>query len=90
MIAASGAHRLSFHVLALTIPGALLLIGLWTPAAGVLAALLEAWNTVMSGNESKQEILLICVCTAIAMLGPGCWSIDSVLFGRRRLDLDDR
>lgn len=89
-IAASGFHSLSFLVLALAIPGALLLIGLWTPVAGVLAAIREALNVVMSSDGLRQDILLICVCISIAMLGPGCWSIDSVLFGRRRLDLNER
>ena len=67
----------------------LLLIGLWTPVAGILAALLEALLILMSSQEPKEGVLLICVCAAIAMLGPGCWSSDSVLFGRRRLDIND-
>ena len=89
-VGASGFRSPGLLVLTSLIPGCLLLIGLWTPVAGVLAALVEALNIVIIGDESKRGILLICVCAAIAMLGPGCWSIDSVLFGRRRLDLNDR
>jgi putative oxidoreductase len=88
-IAASGARSLGALALTSTIPGALLLIGLWTPVAGILAALLEALMILMTSQEPKEGVLLICDCVAIAMLGPGCWSIDSVLFGRRRLDIND-
>ena len=32
-------------------------------------------------------ILLAAVGVALAMLGPGAWSIDALLFGRRRMIL---
>jgi uncharacterized membrane protein YphA (DoxX/SURF4 family) len=88
-IAVSGASSLGSLAFASTIPGGLLLIGLWTPVVGILTALLEALMILKTIEEPKEGILLICVCAAIAMLGPGCWSIDSVLFGRRRLDVND-
>jgi len=88
-IAASGSRSTGLLALSSTIPGGLLLIGLWTPVAGILAALLEALMILITIERPKDGILLICVCAAIAMLGPGCWSIDSVLFGRRRLDIND-
>ena len=89
-IATSGVRSLgSLATLTSTIPGGLLLIGLWTPVAGILAALLEALMILMNIEEPKMGTLNICVCGAIAMLGPGSWSIDSVLFGRRRLELND-
>jgi putative oxidoreductase len=73
-----------------TIPGCLMLIGLWTPVAGFLAVLLEASMMLMTVEDQKVGVLLICISAAVAMLGPGCWSIDSVLFGRRRLDVNDQ
>jgi putative oxidoreductase len=76
--------------LASTIPGCLLLIGLWTPIAGILAMLLETTMVFTTMEELKAGLLLLCICAAIAMLGPGCWSIDSILFGRRRLDITSR
>jgi hypothetical protein len=88
-IAVSGASSLGSLAFASTIPGGLLLIGLWTPVVGILTALLEALMILKTIEEPKEGILLICVCAAIAMLGPGCWSIDSVLFGRRKLDVND-
>ena len=87
-IAASGSRSAGLLALTSTIPGGLLLIGLWTPVAGILAALLEALMILITIEKPKEGILLICVFAAIAMLGPGCWSIDSVLFGRRRLDIN--
>jgi putative oxidoreductase len=88
-IAASGSRSLSSLSLTSTVPGGLLVIGLWTPVAGTLGALLEGLMILKTIEAPKEGILLICVCVAIAMLGPGCWSIDSVLFGRRRLDVND-
>ena len=88
-IAASGPRGPSLLALTSAIPGGFLIVGLWTPVAGVLAAFLEALTILITGQEPKEAILLICVCAATAMLGPGCWSIDSVLFGRRRLDVND-
>ena len=72
------------------ISGGLLLIGLWTPVAGVLAALLEILMIFKASEGPKAGMLLVCISTAIAMLGPGCWSIDSILFGRRRLNISDQ
>jgi putative oxidoreductase len=76
--------------LTIVISGGLLLIGLWTPVAGILAVLLEILMILKSSEEPKLGILLVCICGAIAMLGPGWWSIDSVLFGRRRLDMSNQ
>lgn len=88
-IAVPGARSFGSLALISTIPGGLLLIGLWTPVAGILAAVLELLMTLKTIEPPKEGILFICVCAALAMLGPGCWSIDSVLFGRRRLDVND-
>lgn len=79
-----GAGLLEFGSL---FPCGLLLVGLWTPVAGVLGALVEMAMILLVGDDPKARILFICICVAIAMLGPGCWSIDSLLFGRRRLDV---
>ena len=86
-IAASGSRGPGLLALISAIPGGLLIVGLWTPVAGILAALFEAFIVLMGCQKPKEGILLICVYVAIAMLGPGCWSIDSILFGRQRLDV---
>jgi putative oxidoreductase len=66
--------------------GALFLIGLWTPIVGALIAATELWVAV-HGSEPRLSFLLATTGAATAMLGPGAYSLDARLFGRRHLDL---
>ncbi len=66
--------------------GLLLLLGLWTPVAGIVAALLEAWLALTSDRFVTHFVVAIVAVSLIA-LGPGAWSIDARLFGRRRIDV---
>jgi len=68
--------------------GALLLAGLWTPIAGVVAALVEAWIAFSHAGHSWTPIMLAILGASLAMIGPGAWSIDARLFGRKQLDQD--
>ena len=70
--------------------GLLMLIGLWTPVGSLLAVVAESWLLFAGGVATQPGVLLLSIGVAIAMLGPGSWSIDAVLFGRRRLDITDR
>ena len=65
--------------------GLLLCAGLWTPIAGMVLAALAVWSAVSAPGDPWAQILLAGVAFALAMLGPGSWSIDSRLFGRKRL-----
>ena len=72
--------------------GILLLAGLWTPIVGTLLAIDEVW-IALSLYLSRRAYIVIPVFLAVlsasvAMLGPGAWSIDARLFGRRRLYRD--
>jgi putative oxidoreductase len=72
--------------------GTLLLAGLWTPATGTFVAIDELW-IAFSVHSSPQDgqwihILLAVLTAGIAMLGPGAWSIDARLFGRKRFDIE--
>jgi len=69
--------------------GMLMLIGLWTPVGTLMAVISESWMLFIRGIVPQTAILLLSVSVAIAMLGPGSWSIDAVLYGRRRLDITD-
>jgi putative oxidoreductase len=68
-----------------------LLVGVFTPLAGVLAAAAKVWIAVSwfyshSGDPwvtLSQAIL----AAALAMIGPGAWSIDARRFGRKHIDL---
>jgi putative oxidoreductase len=69
--------------------GLLMVIGLWTPVGCLLAAVAESWLVIIGGIAVQPAILLISMGAALAMLGPGAWSIDSVLYGRQRLDITE-
>jgi putative oxidoreductase len=73
--------------------GAMFLVaGLWTPVMGTLVALDEAWIAVSlyfpSREDMRMHIFLAILAVSVAMLGPGAWSIDARLFGRKRFDID--
>jgi hypothetical protein len=74
------------YVLA-AVAGLLLLAGLWTPIAGMLVALFELWNTFARLGDPWAKILVGVLALALALLGPGAWSIDAWLFGWKRIDI---
>lgn len=70
--------------------GLLLLAGLWTPIAGVMVAFLELWKALSQPVDPWAHILLGTVGAALAMIGPGAWSVDAGLFGWKRIDIPTR
>jgi len=66
--------------------GIFLVAGLWTPISGVLAAILELWIAFSRASDLRGALLLAALGAGLAMLGPGAWSVDARLFGRRRID----
>jgi hypothetical protein len=69
---------------------ALLLAGLWTPVAGVLMAVAELCLALSHATDPWMHILLGTLGAALAMLGPGAWSVDAHLFGRKRISIPRR
>jgi uncharacterized membrane protein YphA (DoxX/SURF4 family) len=73
--------------------GILLLVGLWTPVAGALAAIVKvsiACLRFLSHSGDPWIAILQAVLGAVlAMVGPGAWSIDARLFGRKRIDMPE-
>jgi uncharacterized membrane protein YphA (DoxX/SURF4 family) len=71
--------------------GILLLVGLWTPVAGVLAGIVKVWiafSRVLShSGDPWIPIAQAVLGVALAMVGPGAWSVDARLFGRKRIDM---
>jgi uncharacterized membrane protein YphA (DoxX/SURF4 family) len=70
--------------------GVLLLVGLWTPVGGVLMAIAESFLAVSHHGDPWMHILLAVLGAALAMLGPGAWSVDARLFGRKRIVIPRR
>jgi uncharacterized membrane protein YphA (DoxX/SURF4 family) len=73
--------------------GVSLLIGLLTPIAGVLMALAtigiaRSWVPAAASNLFDTPLpafLVVIIAAAITLLGPGAFSVDRRLFGRREI-----
>ena len=65
--------------------GLFILTGLCTPVAGALIAAVELWIALAGGGHVLARIMLAVLGGTLAMIGPGAWSIDARLFGRKRL-----
>ena len=78
--------------LAAAVGGIFLLAGLWTPIMGALVAVDEVWLAVSLHSPGQEHIwihsCLAVISTSVSMLGPGAWSIDARLYGRRRFPSD--
>jgi len=77
------------HLIA-ALAGILLLLGLWTPVAGITIALVETWILFASLGNSLTATMLASLGMTVAMIGPGMWSIDARLYGRKRLQAPRR
>ncbi len=64
--------------------GISLLVGILTPLSGILAALLELACVLRTGYGGQVAALLpIAASLTLAIVGPGGYSLDARLFGRR-------
>jgi hypothetical protein len=70
--------------------GAILLAGWCTPMAGLMVLIDELWVGLSGVGQLRGSIVLASIGGALAMLGPGVWSIDARLFGRKRIDISQR
>ena len=67
------------------VAGVFLLLGLWTPLAGITIAFAELWILLAWSGSSLTPIMLASLGGTVAMIGPGMWSIDAKLYGRKHL-----
>lgn len=69
--------------------GLLLVVGLYTPVAGTMAAFVEAWIAFSHPGNLSAPIELMGLGLSLAMIGPGAWSIDARLFGRKQINTSE-
>ena len=67
--------------------GMLLVVGLWTPIAGVLVVMVEVWTALSRTDSLRICIVLATLGAALVMLGPGLRSLDARLYGRKQIDI---
>jgi hypothetical protein len=70
--------------------GILLIAGLWTPIVGTSIAMIEIWKMLTLPGDKWVWLLLGTAGAALAMLGPGLWSVDARLFGWKRIEAAPR
>jgi len=87
----SAVSRLSNYshllVAAAVLVGILLVIGLFTPVSSFAAVAFSLTNLLIDGHPSNSVIIVVATAIlesiALALLGPGAYSLDAKLFGRR-------
>lgn len=67
--------------------GVFLLLGLGTPLAAAVQVLIEGWLAFASGTFSPNHGARAVMGLALMMLGPGQYSVDRRLYGRKRIEL---
>lgn len=80
-------HALQFVMFSV---GVLLLAGLCTPIVGALQAIMQLGVVFSSGNAAIVHVLPAALGVSLVTLGPGAWSADAGLFGRKRIDIRTR
>lgn len=79
------AHGSTVLEIAGAVLGLLLIAGLWTPMVGAFAAAIEIYIAFAGGGDVWVPIIVAVLTGTLAMIGPGAWSIDARLFGRKHL-----
>ena len=70
--------------------GVLLLAGLWTPIAGALVALAAIFEAISHPAARAQFAAIAIMATALALVGPGAWSVDAWLYGWKEIKISLR
>jgi putative oxidoreductase len=89
----TAAHLSAIPQLAAAFAGIFLVSGLFTPFAGAIIVLAQAWMAVSPAfaNEGGRSlrVFLAAAAASVAMLGPGAWSLDARRFGRKVFEIGE-
>ena len=66
--------------------GLFVLFGLWISVAGALVAIIELFIAFSHNHDPWLSVLLASVGVALALLGPGNWSVDARRSGWKRIE----
>lgn len=69
------------------VAGLFVLFGLWTSVAGAVVAIIELFIAFSHGHDPWLSVLLASVGIALALLGPGNWSVDARRSGWKRIEI---
>lgn len=67
--------------------GLFVLFGLWTPVGAAVVAIIELFIAFSHNHDPWLSALLAGVCIAVALLGPGTWSVDARRSGWKRIEI---
>jgi uncharacterized membrane protein YphA (DoxX/SURF4 family) len=67
--------------------GLFVLFGLWTSVAGAVVAIIELFIAFSHHHDPWLSVLLASVGIAVALLGPGTWSVDARRSGWKRIEI---
>jgi putative oxidoreductase len=70
--------------------GLLLILGLWTPVVGAVIAIFQLSAFVSGAPDPRIPVLLATLGASLALIGPGAWSVDARLFGRKQISVPQR
>ena len=79
-------QALTPHVIAAG-AGLFVLFGLWTSVAGAIVAIIELFIAFSHHHDPWLSVLLASVGVALALLGPGNWSVDARRSGWKRIEI---
>lgn len=86
LITSGSPHSAIPHVIAAG-AGLFILLGLWTSVAGAVLAGAELFIAFSHYHDPWFSVLLATVGVALALLGPGNWSLDTRRSGWKRIEI---